>query len=185
MGRSRTAGIVTDAGGNRIINKIHQGTRIYARLGRVTLAAAESDLRRRIAEVEEETQRGSAARRTFGKACIRYLSEKSAKRSIDTDAYHIGLIEPWLGPLDLVAIHNDTPELVAFRKHRLEVDKVCLTTVKRTLEVLRHILNLAARHCWICQRILMRGRRTPWRGMSSACCSRGCQSTWLKWPCSR
>lgn len=145
MGRSRTTGIVTDAGGNRIINKIHQGTRIYARLGKVTLAAAESELRRRIAEVEEEAQRGSAARRTFGKACIRYLSEKSAKRSIDTDAYHIGLIEPWIGSLDLVAIHNDTPELVAFRKQRLEVDKVSLTTVKRTLEVLRHILNLAAR----------------------------------------
>ena len=76
---------------------------------------------------------------------MRYLSEKSAKRSVDTDAYHIGLIEPWLGTLELVAIHNDTPELVAFRKHRLEVDKVCATTVKRTLEVVRHILNLAAR----------------------------------------
>lgn len=32
MGRSRTSGIVTDAGGNRIINKVHQGVRIYARL---------------------------------------------------------------------------------------------------------------------------------------------------------
>ncbi len=145
MGRSRTSGIVTDAGGNRIINKVHQGMRIYARLGKVTVAAAENDLRRRIAEVEEEAKRGSAARRTFGKACVRYLSEKAAKRSIDTDAYHIGLVEPWLGSLELVAIHNDTPELVAFKTHRLEVDKVCGTTVKRTLEVVRHILNLAAR----------------------------------------
>jgi len=145
MGRSRTSGIVTDAGGNRIINKVHQGTRIYARLGRVTLAVAEADLRKRIAAVEEDAQCASAARRTFGKACVRYLTEKSAKRSIDTDAYHVELIEPWLGTLELVAIHNDTPELVAFRRHRLEVDKVCATTVKRTLEVVRHILNLAAR----------------------------------------
>jgi hypothetical protein len=145
MGRSRTSGIVTDAGGNRIINKVHQGVRIYARLGRVTLAAAEDHLRRRIAEIEEEEKRESAARRTFGKACVRYLTEKAAKRSIDTDAYHIGVIEPWLGKLELVAIHNDTPELVAFRKHRLDVDKVSPTTVKRTLEVVRHILHLAAR----------------------------------------
>jgi integrase len=145
MGRSRTSGIVTDAGGNRIINKVHQGTRIYARLGRVSLAVAEADLRKRIAAVEENAQCASAARRTFGKACVRYLIEKSAKRSIDTDAYHIELIEPWLGTLELVAIHNDTPELVAFRRHRLDVDKVCATTVKRTLEVVRHILNLAAR----------------------------------------
>jgi len=145
MGRSRTSGIVTEAGGNRIINKVYQGVRIYARLGRVTLAAAEDHLRRRIAEIEEEEKRESAARRTFGKACVRYLTEKAAKRSIDTDAYHIGLIEPWLGKLELVAIHNDTPELVAFRKHRLDVDKVSPTTVKRTLEVVRHILHLAAR----------------------------------------
>jgi integrase len=145
MGRSRTSGIVTDAGRNRIINKVHQGVRIYARLGRVTLAAAEDHLRKRIAEVEEEAKRESAARRTFGKACVRYLNEKGAKRSIDTDAYHIGLIEPWLGALELVAIHNDTPELIAFKKHRLDVDKVCPTTVKRTLEVVRHVLNLAAR----------------------------------------
>jgi hypothetical protein len=32
-----------------------------------------------------------------------YLSEKSAKRSVDTETYHIGLIEPWLGTLELVA----------------------------------------------------------------------------------
>ncbi len=145
MGRSRTAGILTGAGGNRIINKVHHGVRIYARLGRVAIADAENELRKRIAEVDEEARRGSATRRTFGKACIRYLSEKADKRSINTDAYHIGLIEPWIGKLELVAIHDDTPELVAFKKHRLEVDKVSLTTVKRTLEVLRHILHLAAR----------------------------------------
>ena len=145
MGRSRTAGVITDAGGNRIINKVHQGVRIYARLGRVTLAAAEEELRVRIAAIEEKAKCGGVARRTFGQACIRYLTEKAAKRSIDTDAYHIGLVEPWLGKLPLVAIHDDAPELVAFKKHRLEVDKVSPTTVKRTLEIVRHILHLAAR----------------------------------------
>lgn len=47
--------------------------------------------------------------------------------------------------MELVAIHNETPELVAFKEHRLGVDKVSPTTVKRTLEVVRHILHLAAR----------------------------------------
>ncbi len=145
MGRSRTSGITTDADGNRVIDKTFRGVRIYARLGQVSIGQAESELRRRIAEVKSQADRESAARRTFGKACVRYLSEKADKRSIDTDAYHIGLIEPWIGELDLAAIHNETPALVAFKKQRLEVDGVSPTTVKRTLEVVRHILNLAAR----------------------------------------
>ena len=145
MGRSRTSGVVTDAGGNRIINKVHRGTRIFARLGNVSVAVAETELRRRIAQAEQEADRRSAASRTFGKACVRYLAEKSYKRSIETDAYHIGLVEPWLGTLELIAIHNDTPQLVAFRKHRLQVDRVSETTLKRSLEVVRSIMNLAAR----------------------------------------
>ena len=69
MGRSRTSGIVTDAGGNRIINKVHQGVRIYARLGRVTLATAEGDLAR-------ESRRSKKKR--SAKALLAELSAKHA-----------------------------------------------------------------------------------------------------------
>jgi integrase len=146
MGRSRTAGISTDARGNRIICKTVDGVQIYARLGAVTQEHAEAELARLVKATKEEIERGRRTRRTFGQACVRYLSDPAAqsKRSIDTDAYHIALLEPHLGEVELSQIHDDAPALKAFKKHRLEEDKVSLTTVKRSLEVLRRILRLAS-----------------------------------------
>lgn len=146
MGRSKTAGITTDAAGNKIISKTVEGIQIFARLGAVTQEQAEAELARRIRETKEQIERGRCTRRTFGQACVHYLSsdEIKAKRSVDTDAYHIALLEPYLGELELSAIHDGQDQLKAFKKHRREVDKVSITTVKRSLEVLRRILRLAA-----------------------------------------
>jgi len=146
MGRSKTAGITTDAAGNRIISKTVEGIQIFARLGAVTQEQAEAELARRVRETKERIERGRCTRRTFGQACVHYLSldEIKAKRSVDTDAYHIALLEPYLGDLELSAIHDDAPKLKEFKKHRLEVDEVSRTTLKRSLEVLRRILRLAS-----------------------------------------
>ena len=103
MGRSRTAGISTDARGNRIICKTVDGVQIYARLGAVNQEHAEAELARLVKATKEEIERGRRTRRTFGQACVRYLSDPAAqsKRSIDTDAYHIALLEPHLGEVEL------------------------------------------------------------------------------------
>ena len=146
MGRSKTAGITVDAAGNRIICKTVEGIQIYARLGAVTQEQAETELARLVRETKERIERGRCTRRTFGQACVHYLSldEIKAKRSVDTDAYHIALLEPYLGDLELGAIHDDAPKLKEFKKHRLDVDEVSMTTLKRSLEVLRRILRLAS-----------------------------------------
>jgi integrase len=143
MGRQAGPGIYFAAGGSCSIDKWHNGHRIRARLGKVTIAEAEAYIRRTIAELE--AAEGRSPRKTFREAGIRYLTDKQHKRSINTDAYHIELLDPWLGALPLNEIHNDAPQLLAFRKHRVEVDKVTPTTIKRSIEVLRCVLNLAAR----------------------------------------
>ncbi|MBK7590303.1 MAG: site-specific integrase [Betaproteobacteria bacterium] len=82
----------------------------------------------------------TAARRTFREATIRYLSE-ARKRSLDDDALHIRQLDPFIGDLLLRQIHDGS--LASFKQQRLLVDKVSQTTVKRSLEVVRHILRLA------------------------------------------
>ncbi len=143
MGRSERPGIVVDAGGNRSLDKVYHGQRIRARLGKVSAAEAETELRRRIAAIDEQASRRH--RKTFREASVRYLTVKASKRSIDTDAYHLELLDPWLGTLPLDEIHDDAAQVVAFKRHRLEADGVTPTTVKRSMEVVRCILNLAAR----------------------------------------
>lgn len=142
MGRSERPGIVSEGDGRRSIDKVYRGERIRVRLGKISLAEAESILRKRIAEIDDAKQR--SARKTFREACIKYLKQKQHKRSINTDAYHIDLLDPWIGDLPLDEIHNDAPKVAAFKQHRAEVDKVSPTTIKRSLEVVRHILRLAA-----------------------------------------
>lgn len=119
---------------------------LYARLGAVTQEHAEAELARLVKATKEEIERGRRTRRTFGQACIRYLSDPAvqSKRTVDTDPYHIALLEPHLGDVELSQIHDDAPALKAFKRHRIEEDKVSLTTVKRSLEVLRRILRLAS-----------------------------------------
>jgi integrase len=53
------------------------------------------------------------------------------------------MLDPWIGELTLEEVCDDTLE--PFKKHRLEKDGVTLTTVNRSFEVVRRIMNLAAR----------------------------------------
>ena len=63
--------------------------------------------------------------------------------SIDDDAWHVDLVDPWIGELSLQQVHDGTLE--AFKTHRLKEDGVSPTTLKRTLEIVRKILNASAR----------------------------------------
>ncbi len=58
-------------------------------------------------------------------------------------AWHIEALDPWIGDRSLEEVHDET--LRAFKEHRLNVNKVSLTTVNRAFEIVRRILNLAAR----------------------------------------
>lgn len=144
MARSKTSGISTDAAGNRTVDKWYQGTRIFKRLGPVSQEEAESFLGREIDAVRRQHTGSTRPRVNFKDAADRYLAEADGRlKSIDTSAYHVEVLLPWIGQRPLPEIHDATLE--PFVKHRLETEKVSLTTVNRSLEVVRRILNLSAR----------------------------------------
>ena len=62
MAATKTPGVAIDAHGHRLIDKQYRGTRIYARLGRVTQADAERWLDSEIVRVNHELEDASNRR---------------------------------------------------------------------------------------------------------------------------
>ena len=142
MGRSRTSGIISDENGNKIVNKVYQGRRIFRRLGIVSQQEAEQWLARQTEERRKAREFGTRPERNFADAAEKYLIERAHKASIDCDALHITALLPFIGKRPLRQIHDATLE--PFKAQRRQ-DGVSETTIKRALEVVRCILNLAAR----------------------------------------
>jgi hypothetical protein len=99
------------------------------------------------AEIQRRTlakTRGSHPRVTFREAAAKYLKDNRDRiASIEDAAWHVALVEPWIGGRALEEVHDGTLE--PFVEHRLKIDKVSLTTVNRSKEIVRRVLNLAAR----------------------------------------
>ena len=154
--RTRTKGIQLASDGSRSVDKQYQGTRIFERLGKVTQDEAESWLRQRQAELDAE--RANLLRcgdqQLFAAAAQKYLieSERKKLRSLETVSYHVALLLPYVGSMALADICNDS--LQPFIDERLDEDEVKPSTVNRTLEVARTIMNRAAR--------LWRTNGKPW-----------------------
>src|SRR5437016_2934060 len=142
MGRSRTSGIISDEDGNKIVNKVYQGRRIFRRLGAVSQKEAEQWLARQTEERRKACEFGTRPERNFADAAEKYLIERAHKASIDCDALHITALLPFIGKRPLRQIHDATLESFKAQRRR---DGVSETTIKRALEVVRCILNLAAR----------------------------------------
>ncbi len=142
MGRSKTSGIIADEQGNKIVNKVYQGRRIFRRLGAVSQEEAEQWLARQTEERRKAREYGTRPERNFADAAEKYLIERAQKASIDVDALHITALLPFIGMRPLREIHDGTLEPFKAQRRR---DGVSETTIKRALEVVRCILNLAAR----------------------------------------
>src|SRR2546422_9991754 len=110
MGRSRTSGIISDEDGNKIVNKIYQGRRIFRRLGAVSQQEAEQWLARQTEERRKAREFGTRPERNFADAAEKYLIERAHKASIDTDALHITALLPFIGKRPLRQIHDATLE---------------------------------------------------------------------------
>lgn len=144
MGRTKTSGICTDAAGNKTIDKRFGGERIYARLGSVSHEEAERWLANQIQRIRLAKEIGTRPRVTFREAAAKYLRDYQDKvATIDVAAWHIETLDPWIGDRSLEEVHDET--LRPFKEHRLKANKVSLTTVNRAIEIVRRILNLAAR----------------------------------------
>ena len=145
--RTRTKGIQLASDGSRSVDKQYKGSRIFERLGKVSQDEAESWLRQRQAELdaERENQLRSGDQQLFAAAAQKYLieSERKKLRSLETVAYHVSLLLPYVGSMALVDVCNDS--LQPFIDERLDEDEVKPSTVNRTLEVARTIMNRAAR----------------------------------------
>lgn len=136
-----TPGITVTAQGNRIIDKEHRGVRIYVRLRHITHDEARCRLAAEVRRVDTEFER-MAARPCFAHGAARYLRESADKRSVDVTAWHIRMLIPYIGTLELDRVHDTT--LRHFIEDRIAAG-VTATTINRSLEVVRTILNRSAR----------------------------------------
>lgn len=142
MARTRTTGITIDRSGSRTLNKEHRSVRIYVRLGPVGQEEAEKRLRDEIQRVELEHKHRALARPLFVDGATRYLFESRKKKSAEAIAWHVRLLIPFLGELQLRHVHDETLE--PFVRAR-RTSGVAATTINRSLEVVRTILNRSSR----------------------------------------
>jgi integrase len=92
--------------------------------------------------VESELQRKANGRPRFADAANRYLEKSRDKRAVDVTTWHVRLLTPYIGTLELNRIHDRTLE--SFIADRRE-SGVTATTINHSREVVRTILNRAAR----------------------------------------
>lgn len=154
--RTRTRGIRLDAAtGERIVDKLYHGQRIFERLGRVSQDDAEAWLRQRQARIDAQRQHDRAgADQLFRVAAGKYLLELQQQadvRTLETISGHVLLLNAWVGHVPLRQVCNDT--FAPFKADRLAgrtvqgaaARPVKPATVNRSLEVARTVLNRAAR----------------------------------------
>lgn len=144
MGRKQTTGLFK-RGQVWHIEKQVLGHRIRESTGTKSLQEAEQYLARRCEEIRQATIYGVRPKRSFKEAAVRFLNENQHKASIDTDAILLKSICPFIGDLTLEQVHIGT--LQSFIKAKQEA-KLKTKSINNTLELVRHILNVAATE-WI------------------------------------
>lgn len=144
MGRKRTSGITTYQANSQTffkIDKVYNGKRIFRR-GLQTIEEAERYIAKCIKEIDDARLYGVRPERSFKEAALRFVEEKAHKRSIHKDIMHLSLLDKYIGQQPLHCVHNGTlqPFIEARKK-----DGVKNKTINLALEVVRTILNMAAR----------------------------------------
>lgn len=142
MARTRTPGITVIAEGRRFIDKRHRGVRIAMRVGGISQEQAEEQLRKEAARIDCELFRKAHERPHFLDCAVRYLAQCKNRRSVETIRHHVRLLVSHIGHLEAHRVHDATLE--PFILDRL-ADKASATTINRSLEIVRTILNRAAR----------------------------------------
>jgi integrase len=142
MAKTRTPGITVPADGRLFIDKRYLGVRIGVRVGAISQEQAEERLPVEMARVEYQRERKAHARPTFADCAARYLAQSRDKRSVDVIKWHVQLLGCHIGTLEPQQVHDATLE--PFIMNRLE-HGASATTINRSLEVVRTILNRAAR----------------------------------------
>lgn len=140
MGRRKYTGLV-QRGEVWHIDKLIRGRRICESTGTSDVRCAQEVLARRIDEIRTAVTFGVRPDRTFRAAATKYLNENGHKRSLKDDAWHLRILDPFIGPLKLRQVHMGT--LQAFIEARRK-EGVKAKSINLTLGCVRRILNLAA-----------------------------------------
>lgn len=143
--RTRTKGIRLE-GTERIIDKQYRGERIFQRLGNVSQDEAETWLRERQTQLDAQRveQLRKGADRLWADGAAKYLIECQQRgvRTLDLIGYHVRILLPYIGSMPIGEVCNESLE--AFREDRAD-DGAKNATINRSLEVVRTVMNRAAR----------------------------------------
>ena len=141
MGRKRTPGLYL-RGETWHIDKFVYGQRVNETTRTSDLKEAERYLAHRIEEIRKAEVYGVRPQRTFKEAAAKFLRENMDKRSIGDDASRLKGLLPFIGELGLHQVHDGTLSgYIADCKAKGLKSK----TINNGIEVVRRILNLAAR----------------------------------------
>ncbi len=99
-------------------------------------------------QVREATLHGLRPARTFRSAATKYLQDYAHKRSINDDASHLKVLDPFIGSLELREAHMGN--LQNFISHRRREGRKT-KSINLALGTVRRILNLAANE-WMDER---------------------------------
>ena len=108
MTRTPTAGITTDAGGRITINKNIAVSGYFLRLGHVSLEQAEHRLLEELDRLKWEAERRMHAAPVFADCANRFLVESKYKRTKATIAWHVAILLPYVGNLEVRKVHDET-----------------------------------------------------------------------------
>lgn len=142
MASTRTPGITIGADGRRFIDKRYRGIRIGTRVGAISQEHAEQRLGLEIQRIDLEIARRAHPRLLFRDCAARYLAQSHNMRGLEAIRVHVGMLMRYLGSLEPQQVHDAT--LAPFIADR-HAAGVTATTINRTLEIVRAILNRAAR----------------------------------------
>jgi len=123
------------------INKRVNGQRICESTGATQLEEAQRYLVRKLEAHRQAIVYGERPKRSFDTAAARFVDTNQHKRSLSDDIGHLSKLMPYIGSLSLEAIHMGS--LHPFIEARKQ-DGVKTRTINHGLQVVRHILNLAA-----------------------------------------
>lgn len=144
--QTRTKGIRI-VGDERIIDKQYRGERIFRRLNGASQDEAETWLRARQNDLDSERQQQlrKGSKRLFADGAAKYLIECHTRRvrSLETISYHVKILLPYIGSMSMADVCNESLE--SFVATRVDEDNVKNATVNRSMEVVRTVMNRAAR----------------------------------------
>jgi len=144
MGRKRTPGLYNRKGIWHIDKQVF-GQRICESTGTGSLEEAEKYLARCIEELRKTILYGIRPKYIFREAATKFLRENQHKRSIQSDSDQLGILDKYIGDLPIELVHIGTLQpFIEARKRDGRKNK----TVNFGLQIVRHILNLAASE-WI------------------------------------